>query len=281
VSGPAPAARRGLSRLRWPEVAARSGRSLLAVPVGSTEQHGPHLPLGTDTAVATALVATLARARPDVVAAPALPYGASGEHAGFAGTVSIGTDTLAAVLVELVRSADAFAGVVLVNAHGGNADACARALGCLHREGRWARAWSPPTPRAGDAHAGRTETSIMLALSPADVDEERAVAGVLTPLAQLMPALRAGGVAAISPSGVLGDPSGASAAEGRALLDSWGAALVADLADWPSRPDGGPGGTDGGPVGPVSSPGGTVSGPGGPVSSPGGTDGDPVGPVSR
>src|SRR5829696_8104302 len=116
--------------MTWPELgegATGAAGRLLAVPLGSCEQHGPHLPLATDTLVAGALAFRLAAQRTDVVVAPAMPFGASGEHAGFPGTLSIGTDALESVLVELGRSADQFAGVVFVNGHGGNVDALSRA----------------------------------------------------------------------------------------------------------------------------------------------------------
>ena len=216
----------------WPEVHAtvHATASLLAVPLGSCEQHGPHLPLDTDTRIAVALADRLARERADVVVAPALAYGASGEHADFAGTLSIGLDGLALVVVELVRSADAFAGVVVVNAHGGNMHALDGAVATLTNEGRRVLAWAPTVD--GDAHAGRTETSMLLELAPSVVQMGRAEAGVETPLAVLMPALRAGGVASVAPNGVLGDPTGASRDEGRRLLDAMSAALAATVDAW-------------------------------------------------
>jgi len=217
--------------LTWPEVADRAGSTILAVPVGSTEQHGPHLPLSTDTDVAVALAERLAATRGDVLVAPPIAYGASGEHAGFAGTLSIGAAALELVLVELGRSADAFAGVVLVNGHGGNAEPVARAVATLRHEGRRVLAWSPRLDGA-DAHAGRTETSLLLALRPEAVRLDRAAAGDTRPLADVLPDLRAGGVAAVSPNGVLGDPAGASAAEGATLLDTLAADLVAAVAAW-------------------------------------------------
>jgi creatinine amidohydrolase/Fe(II)-dependent formamide hydrolase-like protein len=109
-----------LGAAAWPDVEPAS--HLLAVPLGSCEQHGPHLPLDTDTRIAVALAEGLAARRPDVLVAPAVPYGSSGEHQGFAGTLSIGQDALEHLLVELVRSADGWRGVVLVNGHGGNAE---------------------------------------------------------------------------------------------------------------------------------------------------------------
>jgi creatinine amidohydrolase len=210
----------------WPEIAGRAGSSLLAVPIGSTEQHGPHLPLSTDAEVAAALADRLAGQRPDVLVAPTLAYGASGEHAAFAGTLSIGRVALELVLVELVRSADAFSGVVLVNGHGGNVAAAAAAVDRLAAEGRAVLAWSPHVA-GGDAHAGRTETSLMLALRPAAVRMASAQPGNLAPLPDLLENLQADGVAAVSGNGVLGDPTDASADEGGLLLDHLAADLLA------------------------------------------------------
>jgi creatinine amidohydrolase len=214
-------------------VAGRAARSLLAVPVGATEQHGPHLPIGTDTVVASALVDRLAATRDDVLVAPALAYGSSGEHAAFAGPPTESVPATTAVLVELVRSTDAFRGVVLVCGHGGNVEAVGAAADVARSEGRDVLAWFPSVP-GGDAHAGRTETSLLLAVAPDAVRLSRAEAGDTTPLADLLPALRDGGVAAVSPNGVLGDPAGASAAEGERLLAELAGQLVAAVADrWP------------------------------------------------
>ena len=217
-----------LAAMVWPEVTEVAAGRLLALPVGATEQHGPHLPLGTDTLVATALAARLAASRTDVWLAPALPFGSSGEHAGFAGTLSIGQDALELVVTELVRSADAFAGVVVVSGHGGNAAPLTRAAATLVAEGRRVTVWWPRPPAGSDAHAGRTETSLLLALDPTAVRLSAAEAGDPRPLADLLPLLQASGVVAVSPNGVLGDPTGSTAAEGAALLDT----LAADLIDW-------------------------------------------------
>ncbi len=206
-----------------PEVA-DGGVSVLLVPIGSLEQHGPHLPLDTDTRIAVALAVAVAAARSDAVVAPAIAIGSSGEHDGFAGTLSIGTETLRLVLVELVRSNRDFAHVVFVNGHGGNLEALQAAVTLLRSEGHSVFAFSPSVP-GGDAHAGRTETSLLLHLDPALVRLGLAEAGAVGPLTDLLPALRKGGVMAVSSNGVLGDPTGACAAEGAEVFST----LVADL----------------------------------------------------
>jgi len=222
----------GLAALTSPEAGelATAG-ALLAVPVGATEQHGPHLPMDTDTDIAVALCARLAAARPGVLAAPPLPYGASGEHQDFPGTLSIGTEATELLLVELCRSATrTFSRVLLVSTHGGNAGPVRRAERRLRAESRDILAWLPAWE--GDAHAGRAETSLELALAPDRVRQERAEAGNTRPLTELMPELRRSGVRAVSPNGVLGDPAGASAAEGAALLGRLFADLLAAVDAW-------------------------------------------------
>jgi mycofactocin system creatininase family protein len=212
--------------MAWPDVAEVANRSLLAIPLGSTEQHGPHLPCTTDSDIAVALADALAARRDDVIVAPPLAYGSAGEHAAFPGTLSIGGPAFEQVVLELVRSADAFAGVVLVSAHGGNAPSLARAVATLRAEGRRVLAWSP-VAAGGDAHAGHTETSLVLALRPDAVDLDRAAPGDTRSIDELLPQLRAGGVASVAPNGVLGDPTGASVEAGSLLVD----ALAGDLAD--------------------------------------------------
>jgi mycofactocin precursor peptide peptidase len=235
VSGPGNAGF-ALSSAHWPDVEAGQ-RRVLVVPVGSLEQHGAHLPLDTDTRIAVAVAERACAGRDGVGLAPAIAIGASGEHADFPGTLSIGHVALSTLLVELGRHASLhWPTMLLVNGHGGNVGAIKDALGKLRAEGRDCHVWHAgvrPSMLAAadvtlvpDAHAGRVETSIMLALAPADVRLDGAVAGVTRPLPEVMADLRNGGVRQVSPNGVLGDPTGASAAEGETLL----ALLVEDLA---------------------------------------------------
>jgi creatinine amidohydrolase len=212
-----------LSELRWPEI----DRPVVVVPVGSCEQHGPHLPLATDTIIAEALAAALATRRPGMVVGPSLTVTASGEHHGFPGTLSIGTAVTEQVVVELVRSADWADGVVLVNGHGGNAAPIGAAVQRLTGEGRRVLAWWPH-PAGADLHAGATETALVLALRPDLVRTDLAVAGPTPALVDLV----RDGVRPHSATGVLGDPTGADAATGRRLLTALVDDLVAAVDRW-------------------------------------------------
>jgi mycofactocin precursor peptide peptidase len=210
----------------------------LVVPVGSVEQHGPHLPLDTDRLVAGELATRLCATHDGLVLAPALPYGASGEHEGAAGTVSIGTEALTRVLVELGRSATRWAARVLfVNGHGGNLDALTAAVSLLRHEGRDVAWWSWSLPGA-DAHAGATETSLLLALDPGRVRHDRIEVGDTRPLAELLPLLREHGVPGVSPNGVLGDPTRADAAAGARAWTRLATDLAAAVSCWAPDADG-------------------------------------------
>ncbi|WP_205876456.1 mycofactocin biosynthesis peptidyl-dipeptidase MftE [Mycobacterium camsae] len=189
----------------------------ILIPLGATEQHGPHLPLDTDTRIATAVARGVGE-RLGWLVAPAIAYGASGEHQSFDGTISIGTDALTTLLVEYGRSAGCWAQrLVFVNGHGGNVSALNTAIGRLRAEGRDA-GWCPCFSAGGDAHAGHTETSVLLHISPGAVRTDQMLAGNAAPLRELLPSMQRGGVAAVSRTGVLGDPTTATAAEGGRIL---------------------------------------------------------------
>lgn len=211
----------------WTDV----GEPIVVVPVGSCEQHGPHLPLDTDTTIAVALARSLASHRADCVVAPPITVSASGEHAGFPGTLSIGTEVMSELIIELARSADWADGVVFVNGHGGNLAPMQQAAAVFERERRRVLIWWPRPPGA-DPHAGRTETSLMLALSPGDVRVDRIESGPVPSMADLVRL----GVRAISPNGVLGDPVGADAADGVEQFELLAAQLRDAVAAWAGPP---------------------------------------------
>ena len=167
-----------------------------------------------------------------MLVAPPVPYGSSGEHDGFAGTLSIGAAATELLLVELGRSALPATArrMLLVSAHGGNAGPVTAAVRLLRSEGRDVRAWSPRWP--GDAHAGPYRDLGAAGAGRRPGPAVRSGRQHRRRWPTLLPALRAGGVRSVSPNGVLGDPTGASAAEGSALLDAATADLVAFVEHW-------------------------------------------------
>jgi creatinine amidohydrolase len=199
-----------LKNLTWPR-AELLQRDILIVPLGSIEQHGPHLPLDTDSVIATAIAQELNQVKSTSGLAPTVAYGASGEHREFTGTLSIGTPALTMLLTELIRDATRYwRAVLFVNGHGGNSEALNAALLLAKSESRDVAAVGikgDPT----DTHAGYQETSLMLHLDPARVLLDQLEVGNTTPLHQLLPTMQESGVRTISANGVLGDPTKASA----------------------------------------------------------------------
>ncbi len=207
-----------VANLTTEDLAVSKARVLL-IPLGSTEQHGPHLSLQTDSVIAAAWCDRLADGRPDVVVAPTLPYGSAGEHQDFAGTLSIGAGALHHVLVELARSAaNDYERVVFVSGHGGNASVLRAVVSQLRTEGHDVAGLLPILP-GGDPHAGQSETSIMLAIDPTSVRMDLVEPGDLRPLAEIIDQLQNEGMKTVTSNGVLGDPSKASAAEGASLMN--------------------------------------------------------------
>jgi mycofactocin system creatininase family protein len=226
-----------LADLTWTDVAHRQRPPILLIPVGATEQHGPHLPIATDAIIAEALadtlIAQLLTQLPDhdaelpCLIGPTLHITASGEHQGFPGTISLGTEATCQTLIEIARSTDWAAGLLLINGHGGNHHAVTMAAEILAGEQRTLRAWWPRIP-GGDLHAGLSETSLMLYLRPDLVDIAEAVVGPSPDLDRL----KSQGVQPLSPSGVLGDPTTASPEHGHALFDALSQDLMESLRSW-------------------------------------------------
>jgi creatinine amidohydrolase len=200
--------------------------------------------MDTDTTIAVAVAEGVAsrwrdrRPGEPLVVAPPIMYTASGEHQSFPGTISIGNDALRFMLVELVRSLSTWCGrVVFVNAHGGNMRSLSAVVAQMIYE-RHSVAWVPCETESVDAHAGFTETSLMLHLAPELVDLTRAAPGNTAPIGELLPGIIAGGVAAVSPSGVLGDPTAATATEGMRVMGEMVAEVTA-LIEHGTADDGG------------------------------------------
>ena len=239
-----------LAEMTWPEIAGavEAGATTVILPLGATEQHGPHLPLGTDTIRAAALADLLAeRLGPDTLVAPALPFGCSDEHSGFPGLLGLDAGTLANVVVDLARRLTGWGvrRLVLLSAHGGNGEALDLALTLLHRElpdlevrtngnlATIAPAVLEVARRDGISanvlglHAGEGETSEMLHLRPDLVRLDVSGPGFTGDMEAVLDELRAGGLRAVTKSGVLGDPTHAEADRGARYLDVLGEGLAA------------------------------------------------------
>lgn len=206
---------------------------IVVLALGSWEQHGPHLPLDTDTVIIDTVIATaLMMMNEDAhhfLVAPTLTITASDEHQGFAGTLSTGTEALTQSVVAICRSASWARGVCIVNGHGGNHDALRSIVSALNYEGITHSVWSLPAYDGADMHAGRTETSVMMHIAPHAVRTDRLLVGNTQPVHEILSTMRDGGVQAVSDSGVLGDATTATAEHGAQVLDFYARQLAAHL----------------------------------------------------
>jgi creatinine amidohydrolase len=248
---------RRLAELRAPEIAAALGpESVLVLPVGAVEQHGPHLPLNTDLEIASRCAeAVVERAGDDLdlwLLEP-LAYTKSNEHAGTPGTIWLGPDTLLRVLDDIGRSVAATPArkLALLNGHGGNSSllnvAC-RELRLHHQLETFLLHPSLPPDQGGTSpddqgelgmgiHGGLAETSMMLHLRPDLVDMARAVRNIPEHLADNT-MVRFGGevsfgwlAADFGPTGVIGDPTGADPGTGARLFERAVERLIAALTE--------------------------------------------------
>ncbi|WP_198807640.1 creatininase family protein [Leptolyngbya sp. BL0902] len=244
--------------LTWTEIEAMPHRDQVVVvqPMGAVEQHGPHLPLVVDSAIATTVLGQaldhLDPAIP-VYSLPPLYYGKSNEHWHFPGTITLSAETLLRVITEVAESLyrSGFRKLVLLNAHGGQPqvlEIAARDLHLAHPDLMVFPlfVWAVPnaaaellTPQELDLgiHAGDAETSLMLSMLPNQVRMDRARAEFPQDLPTeswltMEGALPFAWVTQdLSQSGVLGDPTVATVEKGDQLLASLVQGWVKVLGD--------------------------------------------------
>lgn len=181
-----------LSELTRAQARELAARALVVLPTGATEQHGPHLPVGTDSMAVEAVArgaAALVRPAVPALLAPTLPFGSSPHHLPFGGTMSVTTETYYRLLCDLIASLaqGGFRRIFIVNGHGGNSELvqlAARDMALRHdvaigAGSYWTIAWAHLTAAgAGQVghlpgHAGAFETSLVAALRPELVREPR------------------------------------------------------------------------------------------------------------
>jgi creatinine amidohydrolase len=229
---------RNFAYLTWQQVDALPRETtLLVLPTAAIEQHGHHLPLATDTLINNLLLGRALELLPETLPVYALPpvcYGKSNEHLGFPGTLSVSSQTFLSLVRDLGSSVAAagFKKLVLYNTHGGNTslvDVLARDLRAEFGLRTFSLFGSPGAvfegvshqERAYGFHAGEIETAYLLHAAPDLVHPDRYTVNYIARVDQ-PEALKPEGSAAnfawltrdIAPSGVLGDPSGATAENG-------------------------------------------------------------------
>jgi creatinine amidohydrolase len=230
-----------LEELTSPEIgeALAGGIDVVILPVGSTEQHGTHLPMSTDSLHTVAVLERAAAALPALLA-PLLPIGCAEHHMAFPGTMSLRQETLHALLRDCCASLfrHGFRHVLVYSGHGGNARPLAQIVDDLNAKnpgwsvigctdwGIYDGALFPSAAALGVGkfaagwHAGELETSMILALDRNLVRMDRAAPGFVGDFEPIRQRLMAEGVQAIAPSGVLGDPTGATQEHGERYLDA-------------------------------------------------------------
>jgi len=232
--------KRNLFEMTRPEVeqAIADGIDTVIITVGSTEQHGLHLPLGTDAIWGEALGDRVADALGNALLAPGLRIGCSEHHMDFAGSLTLSQETFVQVVADLCRSLahHGFGHIVLLPTHGGNFAPLARAveairselpgvnliaftdlLGFMNEIFRVGKARNVMPEQAG-AHSGEFETSLMLTVSPELVAMDKAQPGYVGDQVSIAAVVFEKGFRAVTENGVLGDPRDASAANGEAYL---------------------------------------------------------------
>lgn len=240
-----------LDEMSWPEVQAaiEAGRTTVVAAAGSTEQHGPHLPLQTDTLLGTFLVEAIVERLPGAFQGPTIPFGVSTHHMAFAGTITLDEAVFKQVVRQYIQSlaAHGFKNVVIVPSHGGNfaplgeleAETSgnidgARFLtysdlmsfvGVMNDVG----AKSGLTPGVVGAHAGEAETSMVWAAREDLVQMEHSTVGFDKPVGPPeAEKLFAEGMTALTDNGILGDARPATRERGFEYRD----ALADALAGW-------------------------------------------------
>jgi creatinine amidohydrolase len=173
-----------LQEMTWTDVQEYlTTNDMVIIPIGSTEQHGPHLPLGTDSYIATD-IAKMISARTGVIVAPVILAGYSVYHSGFPGSLSLKPETMEQVLFEtaamLIKYG--FRRILFMNGHGGNAIVQSKVIHRINHNteaiafalGDYAPHDTEPPEDWFDQHAGVQETSIMLYIEPDLVRMDRA-----------------------------------------------------------------------------------------------------------
>jgi len=240
-----------LERMTSPRVkeAIKQGCTTVLVAVGSNEQHGPHLPTGTDSLIGDKLVEEAARRLGNVLVAPTIRVGMSEHHMAYAGTITLRAEVLEEVVVDYCRSLSrhGFETILVIPTHGGNVATVKRAAKRLELESLAANAVALSdessylsamievstklgiTPGEAGTHAGHLETSVVLAIHPDIVEMDKATRGKVDLGYDTDEKLHEVGMHNLSPTGILGDATNSTAEAGKDYIEFMVSALAEEI----------------------------------------------------
>ncbi|MFX0081482.1 MAG: creatininase family protein [Candidatus Hodarchaeota archaeon] len=243
-----------MEEMNWVDIkdAIKSGFTTVVIGVGSTEQHGPHLPTHTDTIIGDILANKIALKLGNALQAQTIRVGCSDHHLSFPGTISLEKDTLKAIIFDYIRSLSkhGFQKIIFIPSHGGNTAAIKEAveeiqsdyqdinivgytniLKFIVYEWQIANEFGITNEEAG-AHAGEVETSQVLAITENQVRKERfkpGYLGILGPKTEKL--LYEKGISALSEIGVVGDPTKANIEKGKVYIEKLAEKLTSDIKE--------------------------------------------------
>lgn len=239
-----------LQDMTWREIssALERGFDTVIIMVGSIEQHGPHLPISTDTLIADELAMRIARKLGNALVAPTIRPGCSDHHMSMPGTISLRPEVLLEILRDYCRSLakHGFKKIVLVSSHGGNFAPLETFAPGLVREfpqlqivhygdlRGFMDVWKEQVtnlglePEKAGGHACLGETSEMLRIKPELVRNECLEPGFIGSSKGLLSKILREGIQAVTKNGILGDPRGSNPETGEALLEG----MANHLSEW-------------------------------------------------
>jgi creatinine amidohydrolase len=241
-----------MEEMTWPEIrrAIDSGFTTAVFAVGSTEQHGPHLPTMTDARIGDDVAGRVARKLGHALQARTIDVGQSEHHLAFAGTISLKAETLALILRDYVASLahHGFMRIIIIPSHGGNFATVRQAIETARQAhsgvemtgftdllalteflNQASARYGVPAEDSG-AHAGESETSIMMALEGGLVASDRFAPGYIGPLGEAeMRVIFEKGMPALTSNGILGDPRAASAEKGEDYLERFADFVISEI----------------------------------------------------
>jgi creatinine amidohydrolase len=238
-----------MSEMSWVDIqkALDEGITSVVFGVGSNEQHGPHLPTSTDSLIADELACRVAEKLGKALQAPTITVGCSEHHMAFPGTINLKPETLKSLIRDYCVSLEknGFKNIIILPSHGGDFNPVREATDELNQILEEANVVSytdltdllrflaefslrqgVSAPESG-AHAGESETSMVLAVRKDLVNMEHAEQGFVGNYEEKIPIIWSQGIKAVTENGVVGDPRKAEASKGEEYLELWAKKMVA------------------------------------------------------